>query len=282
MGFLRHKRLVNYNLKNIPGTNLAATLYHPRLSVITGATSGIGLATAWALAEAGSDLVLTGRRNGRLESIKQEIEAKYSVKVHSLNFDVSKRSECEQTIKAHQRLFFDMDLLVNNAGMAKGLSSLQDSKIDDWEQMIDTNIKGLLYMTRLLLPIMLQNKKGHIINLGSVAGRWTYPKGGVYCATKFAVRALTESLRLDLLGTPIRVSTVDPGMVETEFSLVRLEDEERAKAVYHGMTPLRPEDVAQAILWCAQRPLHVNVQEVVLYPTDQASTQNVFRRPQEK
>jgi 3-hydroxy acid dehydrogenase/malonic semialdehyde reductase len=171
-------------------------------------------------------------------------------------------------------------VLVNNAGLAKGLSSIQDGDPADWEEMIDTNVKGLLSVTRAVLPHFLKNGRGHVVNLGSVAGHWVYPKGNVYVATKFAVRALTQAMRMDLSGTPIRVTEISPGMVETEFSLVRFGgDVARAKAVYSDFDPLRPEDIAETITWCVNRPARVNIQELVIYPTAQASPTLITRRP---
>lgn len=249
----------------------------PKLALITGATAGIGRATALALASAGSDLIITGRREKNLKELKAEIEADYKVKVHTFAFDISKRSACEQVVKKNSNLFAQVDLLVNNAGLAKGADFLQEGSFDDWDVMIDTNIKGLLYMTRLIVPSMLANQRGHVINLGSVAGRWVYPKGNVYNATKFAVRALSEGLRMDVLGSPIRVTNIAPGMVETEFSLVRLGDARMAKKVYEGLKPLSPQDVADAIVWSTLRPPHVNVQEIILYPTAQASVYHAHR-----
>jgi 3-hydroxy acid dehydrogenase/malonic semialdehyde reductase len=252
--------------------------FRPQRALVTGATSGIGLATSHALAEQGTDLILVGRRLSRLEQIKTEINAKSPVDVKIVCLDVSSRQKCEEFAQSEQRLLMGVDLLVNNAGLAKGLEPFQDGLLEDWDVMIDTNLKGLLYLTRLILPFMIQNKRGHIVNVGSVAGRWTYPKGAVYSATKFAVRAISESLRMDLFGTPIRVTNIEPGMVESEFSNVRLGSEERAKAVYQGMSPLTPKDIADTILWSVQRPQHVNIQELVIYPTDQASIQQVYRK----
>lgn len=240
-----------------------------KLALVTGATSGIGEATARQLAQRGCRLIITGRRSDRLKKLKSELAA--SVEVQDLCFDIRDRSECEATYKAHRELFSKVDFLINNAGLAKGVEPIPKANIDDWETMIDTNIKGLLFVTRLVLPHMIDRKMGHIVNLGSVAGRWVYPGGGVYCATKHAVLALSEGMRMDLVGTPIRVTNIEPGRVETEFSIVRLEDEGAAKRVYQGMTPLTANDIAECIVWCLDRPAHVNVQEMVIYPTDQAA-----------
>jgi 3-hydroxy acid dehydrogenase/malonic semialdehyde reductase len=248
-----------------------------KLALITGATAGIGKATATALAKAGWDVIITGRREKNLQELKAAIESAAGVAVHPFCYDISKRSECEKTVNDHAELFRKVDVLVNNAGLAQGADFLHEGKFDDWDTMIDTNIKGLLYMTRLIVPHMVANGRGHVVNLGSVAGRWVYPKGNVYNATKFAVRALSEGLRMDLMGTPIRVTNIAPGMVETEFSLVRLGDPQAAKKVYEGMRPLTAEDIAEAIVWSVQRPPHVNVQEMILFPTAQASVYHVHR-----
>jgi NADP-dependent 3-hydroxy acid dehydrogenase YdfG len=239
-------------------------------ALITGATSGIGEATANLLAENGYNVIITGRRTDRLKKIQKKINA-LKVQCEILSFDVSSLKETQKIFKENQVLFKKVDVLVNNAGLAKGMEPLITGKFEDWEQMIDTNIKGLLYMTRLMLPFMIENKSGHIVNLGSVAGRWVYPGGGVYCATKYAVRALSEGLRMDLNGTGIRVTNIEPGRVETEFSIVRMGDVKKAKAVYEGMEPLIAKDIAECIVWSLQRPKHVNIQEMVVYPTDQAA-----------
>ncbi len=248
------------------------------LALITGATSGFGRALAEQLAAQGTDLLLTGRRENRLKEIKAELEEKFKVTVTTLCFDVSDRAACASAIESHAALVAKVDVLVNNAGLAKGVEPLHSGKMADWDTMIDTNIKGLLYMTRLVLPFMIKRQNGHIVNIGSVAGRWTYPGGGVYCATKFAVRALTDSLRLDLMGTGIRVTNIEPGMAETEFSEVRLQNKEQAAKVYQGMKALTAADVAETIVWCLQRPAHVNIQELVIFPTDQAGVGFVSRK----
>lgn len=239
-------------------------------ALITGATAGIGYATAEILAQKGMNLMITGRRLERLSEMKNSFENQYAVKVETLCFDIQDFKACEATVLP-KLLDKSLYILVNNSGLARGVEPLQEGRIQDWEQMIDTNIKGLLYMTRLVLPSMIKNKSGHIVNLGSVAGRWVYPGGGVYCATKFAVRSISEALRMDLLGTPLRVTNIEPGMVETEFSDVRLEDKEKAKKVYKGVNALQARDIAETIAWCVERPDHVNVQELVIYPTQQAA-----------
>lgn len=246
--------------------------------LITGASSGIGEACARAFGSQNRDLVLVARRRARLEGLAAEIKGASGVSVETFELDVSSRASVDRFVAAQAGLLSEVSVLVNNAGLARGLDTIQDGNLDDWEAMIDTNVKGLLYMTRAVLPHMVQRKDGHIVNIGSVAGFYVYPKGNIYCATKFAVRALNEALRLDLNGTGVRVTEISPGMVETEFSEVRLASAERAKAVYSGMTPLTAEDVAETVVWCASRPRHVNVQEVILYPTDQASPTVVHRR----
>jgi len=247
-------------------------------AIVTGATSGIGWATAKALAQQGFSILALGRREERLQALAVEIQQTSKVQVQKIILDITDRNAVSAWMKENQKYLQLTQVLVNNAGLAKGTEKIQDSQIDDWEEMIDTNIKGLLFMTRGVLEHMVRNNSGHIVNLGSVAGRWTYPGGGVYCATKFAVRALTEGLRMDLLGTQIRVTTIEPGMVNTEFSLVRLGEKSKADQVYAGMKPLSAEDVAETIAWCVARPAHINIQELVIYPTDQAHVGQVARR----
>lgn len=251
----------------------------PKLALITGATAGIGEATARELAKQGYSLMLTGRREERLQKICSELKQKYSAQDFSFaNFDIQEAKAVQTFVEKHSAQLKGLSVLVNNAGLARGSEKMQEGQIADWEEMIDTNIKGLLWLTRAVLPYMVKNDSGHIVNMGSVAGRWVYPGGAVYCATKFAVRALSEGLRLDLLGKNIRVTNIEPGMVETEFSLVRWGDAEKAKQVYAGMKPLTASDIAETISWVVSRPSHVNIQELVIYPTDQASVQNVHRR----
>ena len=244
---------------------------------ITGASSGIGEACARAFAASGYCLILLARRAEQLEKLAQELGAQ--VEVHTFALDVRDLSSIEAWAKTHVLLLDEVDVLVNNAGLALGREPFFDENPKDWDVMIDTNIKGLLYMTRTLLPAMIARHRGHVVNLGSVAGYWTYPNGAVYAATKYAVRALNESLRLDLNGTGVRVTAISPGMVETEFSQVRFRgDEEKAKAVYQGMTPLTPQDIAECVVWSCERPAHVNIQEMIVFPTDQASVTLVSRR----
>jgi len=240
---------------------------------ITGATAGIGKASAEIFAKNGYDLVITGRREERLKSLANELTSIYKIKVHTLCFDVTKLNEVKTNIAALPAEFKNIDILLNNAGLSAGLSTLQDGSTDDWDVMIDTNIKGLLYITRQISEGMIARKKGHIINMGSLAGKEVYPNGNVYCATKFAVDALSKAMRIDMLQHGIKVSSINPGMVETEFSIVRFHgDEEKAKKVYQGLQPLVAEDIAETIFWVASRPAHVNINDVVITPTAQANT----------
>ena len=244
-----------------------------RIVLITGASSGIGSATARVFAQAGAKLILTARRQDRLEQLADELGKEFASSTHLLSLDVRDAIAVESAISNLSADWSSIDVLINNAGLSRGLEKLQAGSIQDWEEMIDTNIKGLLYLTRAVLPGMISRGRGHVVNLGSTAGHQTYPNGNVYCATKAAVRVISEGLKQDLLGTPVRVSSVDPGLVETEFSQVRFRgDTERAKKVYQGLTPLTPTDVADVIFFCATRPPHVNISEVLLMPTDQAGS----------
>jgi 3-hydroxy acid dehydrogenase/malonic semialdehyde reductase len=249
------------------------------IALVTGATSGIGKSTAEIFAKNGYDVIITGRRQERLNETQKEIESNFKVKVVSLCFDIRKLTEVEKAINSLSADFRKIDVLVNNAGLAAGLSPIQDGNIDHWERMIDTNIKGLLYITRIVSNLMIANKKGHIINVGSIAGKEAYANGNVYCASKHAVDALNKGMRIDLLQHGIKVSAVNPGMVETEFSVVRFDgDEDRAKKVYMGMQPLTPEDIAETIYWMASRPAHVNINDVIIMPTVQANATTVIRK----
>jgi serine 3-dehydrogenase len=245
---------------------------------ISGASSGIGEACAHAFASAGHDLVLVARREDRLSALQHSLNEEYRVKVHCFHLDVRNRDELNSLIQQNPEVFQTIDVLINNAGLAKGRDPIQKGKPEDWEIMIDTNLKGLLNVTHGLLPGMVERKKGHIVNIGSVAGHWTYENGNVYCATKYAVRALTEGMRMDLNGTGIRVTEISPGMVETEFSEVRFGNKDLGSAVYQGRTPLTPKDIAETVLWCVQRPSHVNIQEVVIFPTEQASVHSPLKK----
>lgn len=248
------------------------------IALVTGATSGIGKCTAEIFAKNGYDVIITGRREDRLNEIKKYLESAYKIKAHLLCFDVRKLSEVEKAIGSLPDEFKKIDVLVNNAGLAAGLSAIQDGNIDHWERMIDTNIKGLLYITKNVSKLMIENKKGHIINVGSIAGKEAYANGNVYCGTKHAVDALNKGMRIDLLPHNIKVSAVNPGMVETEFSVVRFDgDEARAKKVYEGLQPLKPEDIAETIFWMASRPAHVNINDVIIMPAAQANSTTVKR-----
>jgi 3-hydroxy acid dehydrogenase/malonic semialdehyde reductase len=248
-------------------------------ALVTGATSGFGEACARRLAREGCHVAITGRRAGRLATLAAKLRREHGVEVTELCFDVRDRAAVESVLDSRADLLGRVDILVNNAGLALALDPVQTGDPDDWDRMIDTNVKGLLYVTRAVLPGMLARGRGHVVNIGSVAGHQVYSGGAVYCATKFAVRAISDALRHDVLGTGVRISNVEPGLAETEFSLVRFDgDAARAKSVYEGVNPLRAEDVADAVHWCVTRPPHVNVQSVLLMPTDQASAHALHRR----
>jgi NADP-dependent 3-hydroxy acid dehydrogenase YdfG len=248
------------------------------LVLITGATSGIGKSTAELFAKNGHDLIITGRREDRLKELKAQLETNDKIKVTTLCFDIRQLSEVENAITKLSAENKKIDVLVNNAGLAAGLSAIQNGNIDHWERMIDTNVKGLLYISRSISNLMIENKKGHIINIGSIAGKEVYANGNVYCATKHAVDALSKSMRIDLLAHNIKVTAINPGMVETEFSIVRFDgDEDKAKKVYAGLQPLKPEDIAETIYWVAHRPPHVNINDIIIMPSVQATATNVIR-----
>lgn len=256
-----------------------------QIALITGATAGIGRACALALAGLGMRVIAAGRRADRLAELRQELAAASGrgpaeSACETLVLDVRDRAAVLRELPAlRDRGWGEIEVLVNNAGLAAGFAPLHQGDFDHWDRMLDTNVKGLLNVTRVVAPWMVERGRGHIVNIGSVAGRTVYPMGNAYCASKHAVRALNQGMRMDLLGTGIRVTSVDPGLVETEFSLVRFEgDAERARKPYEGMTPLTPEDVADAVVWAATRPPHVNVEEILLMPTDQASAIHVHRR----
>jgi len=245
---------------------------------ITGASSGIGAACASAFAREGCNLLLTARRKDRIDALAASLTRQHAVRCHAMRLDVMRQEEVHRVFSSLPEDWRAIDILINNAGLARGLSRLQEGSLQDWEEMIDTNIKGLLYVTRAVVPFMVQRGRGHIINIGSIAGHQVYPSGNVYCATKFAVNALTQGLKMDLLGTGIRVCSVSPGLVQTEFSEVRFRgDMERARQVYAHTRPLRPEDVAEVAVFCATRPPHVDISEVIVMPTDQASVHHVHR-----
>lgn len=268
--------------KNQTGTHSIMDL-RDRIVFITGASSGIGAACAEAFARIGARLLLCARRLDRLEQLAEHLRRTYNADVHIFALDVRDAAAVQQAIDNLPENWQAIEVLVNNAGLARALDPVYANKIEDIDLMVDTNVKGLLYVTRAVVPGMLARGRGHVINIGSIAGHEVYPGGTVYCATKHAVGAITRGLKLDLHGTPIRVSTVDPGMVgETEFSLVRFGgDAERAARVYEGTRPLTPADVAEAVVWCATRPPHVNVAEIILMPTDQSSATLIARRTHE-
>lgn len=250
-----------------------------KIALITGATAGIGEATALLLAQNNFNLVLTGRRIERLQLLKEKLVTETNSKVFLLNFDIRSLQETTDAFNNLPDEWKNIDVLINNAGLAAGMSNIHEGNVEDWEQMIDTNIKGLLYITRLISPVMVKRGTGHIVNISSIAGKETYPMGNVYCATKHAVQSVTKGMRLDLLKYGIKVSTVSPGAVNTEFSLVRFKgDKERAKQVYKGFTPLDAQDIAESILFVVTRPAHVNIDDILVMPTAQAFARDFNRK----
>ncbi len=245
-------------------------------TLITGASSGIGAATATELSRKKGNLILVARRLERLKKLQKQCIELGAKNVLILKLDIQNKNEIAKAVAEFKKKKLQINVLINNAGLAKGTELFQNSRAEDWDEMLDTNVKGLLYITRELMPELILNR-GHIVNLGSVAGRLVYEGGAVYCATKFAVRAISEGLRMDLKGTGVRVTTVAPGMVNTEFSTVRLGNQQKADAVYSEMMPLSAMDVANTILWCLSQPPHVNISELIIYPTDQASVGQVVR-----
>ena len=250
---------------------------------ITGASSGIGAACAKMFARGGAQLILAARRIDKLDRLAKELVETGSIasanQIHLLELDVRDRLKVESALNTLPEDWKAIDILINNAGLSRGLDKLHEGNFQDWEEMIDTNVKGLLYMTRYIVPGMVNRGRGHVVNIGSIAGRQTYPKGNVYCASKAAVKVISEGLKQDLLGTPVRVTEIEPGLVETEFSSVRFHgDSEKAKNVYEGLTPLTPDDVADVVYFCATRSPHVNISEILLVPTDQASATLVHRK----
>ncbi len=249
-----------------------------KIVLITGASAGIGRACAETFAEAGARLLLIARRKDRLQELAAHLKEKHGAASYIIELDVRDRKAVQQVFNKLPDAWQNIDVLVNNAGLSRGLDKLHEASIDDWEEMIDTNVKGLLYVTRAVLPGMVARESGTVVNIGSIAGHEVYPKGNVYAATKFFVDAITRGTRMDLVDTPIRICTVDPGLVETEFSSVRYRgDEERAKKVYQGLRTLKPEDIADAVLYCATRPPHVQIAEMIILATNQASTTLVHR-----
>jgi NADP-dependent 3-hydroxy acid dehydrogenase YdfG len=249
-----------------------------KIVFISGASSGIGESTARLFAAQHAHLILCARNLDKLTQLREELSKNFNVKVHTLQLDIRNHEDIRASLLSLPEAFKNIDILINNAGLAAGLDKIQDGQISDWEIMIDTNLKGLLYLTKAIIPTMIHRQQGHIINIGSIAGHEVYEKGVVYCATKHAVRALTQGLRHDLLGTHIRITSIDPGAVQTNFSMVRFKgNKERAEKVYEGFIPLTAEDIADAILYSATRPLHVNISEMIIMPTAQAAISKIHR-----
>ena len=250
-----------------------------KIVLITGASAGIGQACAHAFAREGCRLILAARRHSKLQALAAALETEHGRPNHVIELDVRDRARVNSAIAGLPAEWADIDILVNNAGLSRGLDKVHEALHTDWEEMIDTNVKGLLWLSRAVLPGMVARDQGHVINIGSIAGRQVYPGGNVYCATKFAVKAITQGMRIDLLGTKVRCSSVDPGMVETEFSEVRFHgDTERASRTYQTFPPLKAEDIAETVLFCATRPPHVNIHEVLIMPQDQAAVYASFPR----
>lgn len=250
-----------------------------KVAIVTGASAGIGEATARALASEGASLFLGARRRDRLGKLASDLEREHGAPCRAETLDVTDPSSCERFVKEALAVFGRVDILVNNAGLARGRRPIAEGDEREWDEMIDTNVKGLLRMSRLIVPHMIRNNSGHVVNLGSVAGLGVYEGGSVYCATKWSVKAITQALRLEVNGTDIRVTEICPGLVETEFSLVRLHgDREGAARVYEGITPLAAEDIADCILWALTRPAHVDIDEIVVRPVAQAGMGKVARR----
>jgi 3-hydroxy acid dehydrogenase/malonic semialdehyde reductase len=250
-----------------------------KIALITGATAGIGEACAYTFAREGYHLILTGRRLDRLEKLASAINTQYNVEVAVSSFDVRERQATIDNLEALPAQWKKVDVLINNAGLSQGLDPIQNGSIDDWETMIDTNVKGLLYVSRVVSNWMISNGSGHIINMGSIAGKEVYPNGNVYCASKHAVDALNKGMRIDLAPQGIRVTSIHPGAVETEFSEVRFKgDKDRAKKVYEGFEPLVAQDVAETIWFVASRPAHVNINEITIMPTAQPTATNIVRK----
>ena len=249
-----------------------------KIVFITGASSGIGQSCAWIFAKNGTKLILCARRIDRLKHIAQQLKNEFGTKSHIIQLDVRDREAVNSTLDNLPAEWINIDILLNNAGLARGLSKLHEGLIDDWEEMIDTNIKGLLYISRKLIPGMVERGKGDIINIGSIAGKEVYPQGNVYCASKYAVDALTKGMRLDLAPYGIKVSEINPGLVNTEFSMVRFKgDAVKSEQVYRGMDPLLAEDIAETVLFILSRPAHVNIAEMLVLPRAQASATQVSR-----
>ena len=250
-----------------------------KTAFITGATSGFGRAIAFRFAGLGYNLIVTGRREERLNELIGQLHSRFEIEILPLCFDIRDNEACKNAFQSLPEYFRHIDILINNAGLAAGASPFQESDLADYEQMIDTNVKGLLYITKLVVSGMIEQQSGHIVNLSSIAGIEVYPNGSVYCASKHAVNAITKGLRIDLIKHGIKVSSVSPGMAETEFSIVRYHgDEEKAKAVYAGLTPLNAEDIADAVEFIVTRPEHVSINDIQINPTQQANTYIAHRK----
>ena len=250
-----------------------------KIVLVTGSTAGFGKAIALKFAEHGYNVIINGRRTDRLAQLEKEIKETYNTKVFSLPFDVRDKDAVSNSLNSLPHDWKKIDVLVNNAGLAQGLSTIQEGDINDWEVMIDTNIKGLLYVSRIVMPWMIENGKGHIINLGSIAGKEAYAKGNVYCATKHAVDAISKSMRIDLLPHGIKVTSINPGAAETEFSLARFKgDVARATSVYQGYMPLQAEDIAEVAYFAASRPVHVVLNDIIITPLAQANTYTMIKK----
>lgn len=248
------------------------------ITLITGATSGIGRSCAQIFAKNNHSLIISGRRKERLDELKIELEEKFGIDVFVLSFDIRDRNAVEKAISTLPNEWRNIDILINNAGLAVGLNTIQDGEIEDWEIMIDTNVKGLLYVSRAVLPLLIKQNKGHVINIGSIAGKEVYPNGNIYCATKHAVDALSKAMRIDMVKHGIKVTQIAPGAIETEFSIVRFKgDKNIADSIYNGYQPLLPDDVANVIYYTTTLPEHVNINDLVIMPTAQASA-TVFNK----
>ncbi len=250
-----------------------------KIVFITGASSGFGRATAIAFAKKGAKLIIAARRTAKLNEFSAELKKTYKAEVLPITLDVRNKNHVFGAINNLSKKWANIDILVNNAGLSRGLDKLHEGKMQDWDEMIDTNVKGLLYVSRAVIPVMVKNNSGDIVNIGSIAGHEVYPKGNVYCASKHAVDAITKGMRVDLVDTDIRVTTIDPGLAETEFSIVRFRGNlNKAKNVYIGIEPLKPEDVADAVIYAVSRPLNVVVAEMILLPNKQGSSMVTHRK----
>ena len=252
-------------------------IMYTKTALITGASSGIGMATAKIFAKNGINLILCGRRQERLDTLKDELNSLCNI--HILNFDVRNKKDVFLKIKSLPKVFSTIDILINNAGNAHGLDNIQEGNLEDWDAMIDINVKGLLYVSKAVLPTMLLSQSGHIINIGSTAGKEVYPKGNVYCASKYAVDAINQGMRIDLNGKGIKVGAINPGMVATEFSEVRFKgDTQKATKIYQGFTPLQAKDIAEIIWFTVTRPAHFNIADLTVMALDQASSTIVNKK----